>query len=43
MSSEKFERVIFNAFLTFLFKISCLKTVNQVLFQAILVFRNYYL
>ena len=30
-------------FLTFLIKINCLQIANQVLFQAILVFCNYYL
>ena len=41
--SKIFERLIFNALFNLLFKISCLQITNEVLFQAILVFRNYYL
>ena len=42
--SKIFERLIFTALFNFSwFKISCLQTVNQILFQVILVFRNFYL
>ena len=39
-----FEMLVFNAFfLNFLFKISCFKTINLVLFQEFIMFYNYYL
>ena len=40
MFTKIFERLISMFFLIFLFKISCLQIVNQLLFQSILVFPN---